>query len=204
MSEDSRAEIKSKTVDQIKKKAEEKACAVQKSIYFINEFIAGPMCGKCFPCAFGTAEAKIILNMMIQRKGPVNEKDIEALKRIGLQMIEGSFCKKGKDTGKFVIEILSDSEDDFRAHLSGICEKKECIIMLEYIIKPELCIMCGQCSDVCKHNAIRGEKKELYRSGYLPFVIRRKRCTKCGECIKVCPTGAIEIKSVAVEELVNQ
>ncbi|MFA6056211.1 MAG: 4Fe-4S binding protein, partial [Thermodesulfovibrionales bacterium] len=110
---------------------------------------------------------------------------------------------KGKDTGKYLAEILSVSGNEFKEHLSGICPKKECTSLIEYIIRPELCTMCGECLEVCKYDAILGEKKTPYRSGYLTFEIRKKRCTNCGECVKVCPTGAIEIVTVSVEELVN-
>ena len=195
---------KEKKVEDIKKEAEEKTCAVQKAFYYINEFIAGPMCGKCFPCALGTAEAGIRLQRLVSHAKDIDEKDIEILKRIGSQMIEGSFCKKGKDTGKYLAEILSVSGNEFKEHLSGICPKKECTSLIEYVIKPELCTMCGDCLEVCKYDAILGEKKVPYRSGSLPFEIRKKRCTNCGECVKVCPTGAIEIVTVLVEELVNR
>lgn len=187
-------------VEDIKKEAEEKRCAVQKAFYYINEFIAGPMCGKCFPCALGTAEAGIRLRRLVRHAKDIDEKDIEILERIGSRMIEGAFCKKGKETGKYLVEILSVSGNEFKEHLSGICQKKECTNLIEYIIKPELCTMCGDCLEACKYDAILGEKKAPYRSGYLPFEIRKKRCTNCGECVKVCPTGAIEIVTGTVKD----
>jgi NADH-quinone oxidoreductase subunit F len=195
---------KEKKVEDIKKEAEEKTCAVQKAFYYINEFIAGPMCGRCFPCALGTAEAGIRLQRLVHHAKDIDKKDIEILKRIGSQMIEGSFCKKGKETGKYLAEILSVSENEFKEHFSGICPEKECSNLIEYIIKPELCTMCGECLEACKYDAILGEMKAPYRSGYLPFEIRKKRCTNCGECVKVCPTGAIEIVRVSVEELADK
>lgn len=200
MNEENNTEEKTKTVERIKKEAEEKECAVQKAFYYINEFIAGPMCSRCFPCALGTAEAGIRLQRLVHQARDINEKDIEILKRIASQMIEGSFCKKGKDTGKYLAGILSVSGNEFKEHLSGICPKKECTSLIEYVIKPELCTMCGDCLEVCKFDAILGEKKVPYLSGSLPFEIRKKRCTNCGECVKVCPTGAIEIVTVPVEE----
>jgi NAD-dependent dihydropyrimidine dehydrogenase PreA subunit len=60
--------------------------------------------------------------------------------------------------------------------------------------------MCGKCSEACKYDAIIGETKKTYLSGYLPFEIRQKRCTKCGECVKVCPVGAIEVITTEIEE----
>lgn len=204
MSEESLPEEKGKKLEDIRKEAEEKACPVQRVLYFIEEFIEGPMCSKCFPCSLGTAEAKIRLIRISQHQTNVSDADIQVLNRIGLNMIEGSFCKRGKDTGKFIDETLAVSKEEFRQHLSGICPQKECISLVEYVINPELCIMCGKCLEACKYDAIIGEKREPYLSGYLPFEILQKKCTKCGECIKVCSTGAIELITMKVDELVNR
>jgi ferredoxin len=204
MSEETGKEKKGKKVEDIRKEAEEQACAVRKALYFVEEFIKGPMCSRCFPCSLGTGEAKIRLIRISQHLQDVDVQDILALKRIGLNMIEGSFCKKGKDTGAFLIEVLAASNEEFREHLQGTCPKRECISLVEYVIKPELCTMCGKCADVCTYGAIIGEKKQAYFSGYFPFEIRDKRCTQCGECMKVCPSGAIEIRMIQKEELVPQ
>ncbi|MEW6570066.1 MAG: 4Fe-4S binding protein [Nitrospirota bacterium] len=196
-------EEKEKKLDDIKKEAEERACAVQRALYFINEFLGGPMCGKCYPCALGTHETKIRLIRISQHLEGVSEKDIDAVKRIGSRMIEASFCKKGKDTGRFLTETLATSEDEFREHVYGACPKKECVSLIEYVINPELCIICGKCTEVCKYGAIVGEKRRPHLLGYLPFEIRQKRCTKCGECVRVCPTGAIEIITSKIEEMIQ-
>jgi len=203
MNEEVLTEEKGKTVEAIKKEADKKACAVRKALYFIEEFISGPMCGKCFPCALGTAEAGIRLRRLADRSKESSGSDIETLRRIGLQMIEGSFCKKGKDTGRFLLDTLSVSGEEFQQHLSGACPKKECISLVRYEINPDLCILCDKCAEVCKHQAIVGEKKEPYRSGYLPYQIRQKKCTKCGECLKVCPAGAVVFITDHTKELVN-
>jgi NAD-dependent dihydropyrimidine dehydrogenase PreA subunit len=195
--------IKERKLEDIKKEAEEKACAFQKVLYFIEEFLAGPMCGKCYPCSLGTAEAGIRLNKI--KKYPVNFSgaDLQALKRIAVNMIEGSFCKKGRDTGRFVMDVLTNAAQEFEQHVSGVCQAKECISLVDYVIHPDLCVMCGKCSEACKHGAIAGEKSKAYLSGYLPFEIRQTRCVKCGECVAVCPTGAIEAISVVMEEFAH-
>jgi ferredoxin len=179
-------------VEDIKKEAEEKHCPVQRSLYYIEKFLSEPMCGKCFPCSFGTYESKIRLKDIISGKG--TDADIFALKRIATMMIESSRCKKGKDTAKFILEWMNTGV--FNEHIEGRCPDKECLAYIEYRIIPDKCTMCGECQVVCKFNAIIGEKKKPYLSGYLPFEIRQKRCTKCGECIKVCPTEAIEIVDI--------
>lgn len=191
------SEHKEPKVEDIKKEAEEKHCLVQRSLYYIEKFLSEPMCGKCFPCSFGTYESKIRLKDIISGKG--TDADIFALKRIATMMIESSRCKKGKDTAKFILEWLNTGA--FNEHIEGRCPDKECLAYIEYRIIPDKCIMCGECQVVCKFNAITGEKKKPYLSGYLSFEIRQKRCTKCGECIKVCPTEAIEIVDIK-EQLV--
>ena len=200
MSEETLSEQKEKKLEDIQKEAEEKACPVQRVLYYIEEFLAGPMCGKCYPCALGTPEAKIRLIRIAQHLTNVSPSDIEVLKRIGTQMIEGSFCIKGKKTGKFITETLASALDNFSLHLTGSCPQKECIRLVEYVVNRELCIRCGKCLEACRYDAIVGEIKKPYRSGYLPFEIRQKRCTRCGECITACPTGAIEVITREVEE----
>jgi ferredoxin len=193
MSEQS--EQKELKVEDIKKEAEERHCPVQKSLYYMEKFLSDTMCGKCFPCAFGTYEARIRLQNIISGKG--TKADISALKRIADEMLEASRCKKGKDTAKFILEWMGT--DVFSEHIEGRCPDSECLAFMEYRIVPDKCIMCGECQVVCRFNAIIGEKKKPYFSGYLPFEIRQKRCTKCGECISVCPTGAIEIIEIKAE-----
>ena len=204
MSEERGPGEKGKRVEDIRKESEEKACPVQRALYFIGEFISGPMCSKCYPCSFGTGEAKIRLTRISRHSEDVTEADIEALRRIGLNMSEGASCKKGRDAGKFIADVLSVSDEEIRQHLAGVCRKKECADLIRYVIQPELCIMCGKCSEVCGAGAIIGEKKQPYRSGFLPFEIRQKRCTKCGACVGVCPTGAISAVTVTREELVGK
>ncbi|MBM4135954.1 MAG: 4Fe-4S dicluster domain-containing protein [Nitrospira sp.] len=190
-------------VEDIRKRAEEKACPVQRSLSFIEEFIAGPMCSKCYPCSLGTEEARARLIRLSQHLENVSESDIQALKRIGFNMIEGSFCKKGKDTGRFLVETITSSEEEMNQHLSGVCPRKECISLVEYIINPDLCILCGKCLEACRYDAIRGEKREPYLAGQPPFEIQQMKCTRCGVCVKVCPTGAIEVTTTKVDELIT-
>jgi NADP-reducing hydrogenase subunit HndC len=204
MDEESLTGEKGKKLEDIRKEAEEKGCPVQRILYFMDEFIAGPMCGKCLPCSLGTAEARIRANRISGRTEGAGPGDIKALKRIGLNMMEGSFCKKGKDTGKFIMDTIIGSEREIEQHISGVCEKKECLSLIEYVINPGLCVMCGKCAEVCKDRAVWGETRVQYLSGHTPFEIRQKRCTKCGECVKVCPTNAIEVISVLTEELVTK
>lgn len=171
----------------VKSRADEKACPVRRSGVFVEVFLSGPMCGKCFPCSFGSYEARIRLGRFAE--GTAGEEDLVALRRIAANMLDASMCKKGKDTARYIIENMDSGA--FKEHLENLCSTKECLELIRYVISPELCTMCGKCQEVCRDNAVIGEKKKPYLSGYLPYEIVQKRCTKCGECIKVCPEGAI-------------
>jgi len=192
-------QAKEPKVEDIKAAAEGKGCPVQKALYFVTEFLAGPMCGRCFPCAMGTYEARIRLQNLVEGNG--TDADLRALRRIATDMIDASFCKKGKDTGKFILDWMAT--DVYREHAEGRCPDMQCASLIEYRIIPEKCDMCGACKDVCKYLAIHGEKRKPFKAGYFPFEIRQKRCTRCGECIKVCPTGAIVLVTVKAKEPVG-
>ncbi|NJD55225.1 MAG: 4Fe-4S dicluster domain-containing protein [Nitrospirae bacterium] len=192
-------QAKEPKVEDIRAAAEGKGCPVQKALYFVTEFLAGPMCGRCFPCAMGTYEARIRLQNLVGGNG--TDADILALRRIATDMIDASFCKKGKDTGKFILDWMAT--DVYREHAEGRCPDMQCAGLIEYRIIPEKCDVCGACKDVCKYLAIHGEKRKPFKSGYFPFEIRQKRCTRCGECIKVCPTGAIVLVPVKAKEPVG-
>lgn len=178
-------------VEDIKTSAESKRCAVQKALFYVQNFLDELMCGKCFPCSLGIYEAKIRLQKIMERRGTT--KDISVLRRIAENMRVSSRCKKGKDSASFILEWMGTGF--FQEHLNGVCTERECLAFIEFVIVPPKCIMCGLCQDVCKHHAIFGEKSKPYLSGYLPFEIRQKRCVKCGECVNVCPTDAIVVLS---------
>lgn len=187
------------TMKDVQAKAEEKKCPVQQSLVYISEFLAEPMCGRCFPCSLGSYEAEIRLKKFIA--GEATEEDIERLKRISSIMFDASMCKKGKDTAKFLAEKIESGS--FSEHLGKDCADNECEALFEYVIIPDKCTLCGLCQDACKDNAIIGEKKKPWLTGYLPFEIAQKRCTRCGECIKVCQDGAIEFISTKEKEPVG-
>jgi formate hydrogenlyase subunit 6/NADH:ubiquinone oxidoreductase subunit I len=183
-------------VEDIKTEAEKEACPVQQALYYVTEFLAGPMCAKCFPCSMGSYEAKQILTRITEGTGTAT--DIMNLKRISSEMLESSMCKKGKDTARFMLEWLDT--DVFTAHLEGTCPDKSCRAFVEYRIVPDKCTLCGICKNVCKYNAIFGEKAAPFKGGYYPFEIRQTKCVKCGDCIHVCPEGAIVLLDLKVKE----
>lgn len=191
-------DVKKKDMKDVFEAVESIKCDIQKSLKFVQEFLSEPMCGRCLPCALGSYEAEVRLKRIAA--GIAGQGDVDAVQRIADQMLEGSMCKKGKDTAKFLLETLKT--DAFREHLGGKCHLRECPSLITYRIIPEKCVICGLCQDACRYNAIIGEKKSPYRSGYLPFEIRQKRCVKCGECVPACPYAAIEIIEEKIEALV--
>ncbi|HIJ60626.1 MAG TPA: 4Fe-4S binding protein [Nitrospirae bacterium] len=175
-------------VEDIKNLAENKYyCVVQKALYYITEFLSGPMCGKCMPCSMGCYEAKLRIANIQQGEGV--KKDIEVLNTIAEMMWKSSMCKKGKDTAKYLTDWLATNV--FSEHVLQCCGAMQCPSMIQYSIIPSKCTFCGKCQQVCRFNAIVGESQKPYLTGYLPFEILVKICNRCGECIKVCPEDAI-------------
>jgi ferredoxin len=174
-------------VSDILKAAESMDCVVNRSLFVLEQFLNGPMCGKCFPCSMGSFEARIRLKDIFSAMGTME--DIEALKVIGVKMSSMSMCKKGKDIGVFLTEVIDD--EAFKEHVNGLCSEMVCEEFYEYRNVKENCIRCGKCQEVCRFGAIMGEVNKSIKCCHLPFEIRQKKCTKCGECIKVCPSKAI-------------
>ncbi len=192
-------ETKTVKVEDLKKEAEERNCPVQRALFYVDGFLEGPMCGRCFPCALGSYEMKVRLQNIVEGRG--KEEDIAILSRIAGDMAVSSFCKKGKDTAKFILEWIDSGV--FQEHIEGKCRDHECQTCVEYRIVPDKCNMCGECKDVCEANAIFGKRKKTYEAGHYPYEIRQKRCTKCGACKDVCPTGAIVVIEINAREAVE-
>jgi NAD-dependent dihydropyrimidine dehydrogenase PreA subunit len=186
-------QVEQKKISDILEEAKELHCPVHRALFFVNEFLSGPMCGRCFPCEMGSYEARLRLENIASGNG--SPEDIQALGDIARKMQILAMCKKGKDTAQVIIESLESPA--YEEHLNGICAEKECEALIEYRNVPENCIRCGKCQEACKFDAIIGEKQVSYKCCYLPFEIRQKRCVKCGECIKVCPTNAIVKVNIA-------
>jgi ferredoxin len=189
---------KEKSVKDIIKDTEQHTCPVQKATLLLKEFMAGPMCGKCLPCPMSCYE--MILRLQDLAQGTGSQDDVEKIHYIAPHMVTSSMCKKGKDVAKFIEETAKTDRDKYMAHTEGRCPDRECKSLFVYRVITDNCTMCGECKDVCKYDAVIGEKRVEYLSGFLPFEISEKRCTRCGECIKVCQYGAIEVVDIKEHE----
>jgi ferredoxin len=159
--------------------------------YFYYDESKDGMCSKCHPCKLGIFDAIKILEAIQAGKGV--DKYVAQLKRIAVDVKDGSMCKKGKDHADILAAFLANSATDLERHIQGVCTHHECKQLIRYEINTALCTMCDKCREVCKDNAIEGQKVQPYKGGFKPYRIRQQRCTHCGECIKVCPENAVVI-----------
>lgn len=162
-----------------------------KLVHFYNDDSKDGMCSKCHPCKLGIFDAIKILDAI--QAGNGRDKDAAQLRRIAVDVKDGGMCKKGKDHADILSAFLAASSADLERHIKGVCTYHECKQLVRYEIEPSLCTMCDKCREVCRDNAIEGQKKQTYKSGFTPYRIRQRRCTHCGECIKVCPEKAVVI-----------
>ena len=192
-------ESKKRTIDaRLRAVAEEKRCPVQRCIAYVDRFLSEVMCGRCFPCALGTVEAKARLARIADGRG--DHQDLAALRYIAENMQVGSLCKKGGNTAAYLLECMT--YDAFAAHTEGKCSDRVCEAFIEYRIIADKCTMCGECKAVCAYNAILGmEKTAPHDTGFSPFEIREKRCLKKGDCLEVCPVGAIVVAEKPVTKI---
>ncbi len=67
----------------------------------------------------------------------------------------------------------------------------------ELILRPERCIGCGACLDVCEHGALSQD------GGHI--VTDRERCTVCGACVQICYAEARALvgRAVTVAEVME-
>jgi pyruvate formate lyase activating enzyme len=68
----------------------------------------------------------------------------------------------------------------------------------ELILRPDRCIGCGACLDICEREAIVQERDII--------VTRRERCTVCGACVEVCYADARELvgRRMTVDQVMEE
>jgi ferredoxin len=173
-----------------------------KLAFFYNDDPKTGMCSKCHPCKLGIYDAVKIFEAIQSGRG--EKKHVELLERIAADVKDGGMCKKGKDHADILAAFLTQHKADLVSHIEGVCTHRECSYLVRYEIDASKCTMCDKCREVCRDNAIEGQKAVTYIGGFTPYRIRQRRCTHCGECIKVCPESAVvvveQVREAAAKE----
>ena len=90
------------------------------------------MCSKCHPCKLGLFDAIKILEAIQAGKGV--DKYVAQLKRIAVDVKDGSMCKKGKDHADILAAFLASSTNDLERHIKGVCAHNVCQQLIRYEI----------------------------------------------------------------------
>ena len=90
--------------------------------------------------------------------------------------------------------------DEGHAVLEGL----RCLRCFENImLRPELCILCGLCVDVCPYDCIsivRADAAGVGGAGQSALLLDEESCIRCGLCVNRCPPAALVM--VHAEEIV--
>jgi formate dehydrogenase (NADP+) beta subunit len=71
----------------------------------------------------------------------------------------------------------------------AVAEAQRCLRCFDNImLRPELCILCGLCVDVCPHKCISIVRVDEAKSA---LVLDETTCIRCGLCINRCPPSAL-------------
>ena len=83
--------------------------------------------------------------------------------------------------------------DEAHALLEGL----RCLRCFENImLRPELCILCGLCVDVCPYDCIsivRADRHALGTAEQSALLIDETSCIRCGLCVNRCPPSALSM-----------
>ena len=157
-------------------------CMVSLAKFYL-EFTVSESCGKCTPCRIGTKRMLEILQKICDGKG--EEKDIDKLQKLAINIQRASVCGLGQSAPNPVISTMRYFMDEYKEHIiDKRCRTQECKAMAKITIDPEKCKACGLCQKKCPVGAIEGEERNKRH-------INQDKCIKCGTCIATCPFKAI-------------
>jgi len=162
---------------------DEDSCMVDIARYFL-EFTHNESCGKCTPCRMGSQHLLRLLTEITDGNGTPTH--LEALKRIGETVRDGSLCGLGQTAPNPVLTAVRYFTDEYLDHIRDHrCLAGVCTSLLTFSIDAELCTGCTACSKVCPPRVISGEKKAVH-------TIDESGCIKCGACFEVCTFDAVK------------
>lgn len=92
------------------------ACPVELLSTFARLCLA-QSCGKCVPCRDGLSKVADLLDLILS--GKADESSIEEIRALAKTMALTSDCAIGFEAGRRILEVLENSQEDFKAHVSG-------------------------------------------------------------------------------------
>jgi len=162
---------------------DEDTCMVDMARFFMD-FVQDESCGKCTPCRVGSKRMLEILTKITEGGG--SEKDIEALRELGVGLREASLCGLGQTAPNPVLSTLMHFGDEYLAHCKDkACPAGVCKPLFHFAIEEETCTGCTLCAIKCPVKCIDGERKGMH-------TINQTDCTKCGLCYDICKFKAVK------------
>ena len=159
------------------------ACMVSVARYFLD-FTASESCGKCLPCRVGIPTMRDILVRITEGEGELE--DLDRLRELAELVKTSALCGLGQTAPNPVLSTLRYFEDEYRAHIDGVCPAGVCEALAPaYAIDADACKACGKCAEACPTGAARGTPGEP------PYAIDAVSCIRCGACFGACPFGAV-------------
>jgi len=135
---------------------DETTCMVDIARYFL-EFTQRESCGKCTFCRIGTKRMLEILTRITEGKG--EEGDIDLLADLARTVKSSSLCGLGQTAPNPVLTTIKYFRSEYEAHIfNRRCPAHHCAALLTFTITDD-CNGCQLCRKACPVDAIQGEAK---------------------------------------------
>ncbi len=138
---------------------DETTCMVDIARFFL-EFTQRESCGKCTFCRVGTKRMLEILTRITEGKG--QEGDIDLLADLAQQVRNSSLCGLGQTAPNPVLTTIKYFRSEYEAHIANRkCPAHHCAKLLTFTITDD-CNGCTLCLKACPTEAITGSRKVMH------------------------------------------